>query len=79
MVAPAPMPLPWRQSREADLWLRVDPAKAVRGFAQTYSEQAGEEALLRALLAERDGRREAAGFWLRVYEGWQQREKAAAV
>lgn len=72
------MPLPWRHSHEADLWLRLDPAKALRVLAQSYREQAGEEALLRAWLAERDGRREAAGFWLRVYEGVRRHREVAA-
>ncbi len=73
------MPLPWRHSREADLWLRLDPAKALRVLGQSHGAQAGEEALLRAWLAERDGRREAAGFWLRVYEGWRRQwERATA-
>jgi hypothetical protein len=73
------MPLPWRHSREADLWLRLDPARALRVLAQSYREQAGEEALLRAWLAEREGRREAVLFWLRVYEASRgQQENAAA-
>ena len=73
------MPLPWKHSREADLWLRLDPAKALRVLGQGHGGQAGEEALLRAYLAERDGRRAAVLFWLRVYEGWRrQRERATA-
>ena len=73
------MPLPWRHSREADLWLRLDPAKALRVLRQSHGAQAGEEALLRAWLAERDGRPAAAGFWLRVYEGWRRQGERTTV
>ncbi|KAB0266593.1 hypothetical protein [Microvirga brassicacearum] len=71
------MSLPWKRSREADLWLRLNPAKALRVLAQGHG-QAGEEALLRAWLAERDGRREAVLFWLRVYEASRGRQENAA-
>jgi len=46
----------------------IHPAEAARVLAQCYAERAGEEALFRALIAERDLNSPQARFWIRVYE-----------
>lgn len=64
------MPRPsrsWKRSREADLWLSLDPDEAGRVVAGAYGANAGAEVLLRAFLGERDCNRTAARFWIAVY------------
>ena len=43
------------------------PERAAQVLIQSYAELAGEEALFRALLAERDRDRQKARFWIGVY------------
>ncbi len=46
----------------------VNPESAVTFLRKTHGPQAGQEALIRAFLAERQHHREAARYWLGVYE-----------
>ncbi len=46
---------------------KMNPEEAVTVLRQAYAELAGEEALFRALLAERDLNRKSARFWIGVY------------
>lgn len=48
--------------------IKVDPDDAANVLMRCYSAQAGEEALLRALFAERDVKAELASFWVGVYQ-----------
>lgn len=61
------MPTSWKHTRDAKLWLRLEPAKAGRVLVGCYGAAAGEESLLRAFLAERDRDRATVLFWIRVY------------
>ena len=44
------------------------PEQVANILLQSYSDAAGEEALFRALLAERDRNGQKARYWIRVYE-----------
>eukprot|EP00439_Symbiodinium_sp_Y106_P090000 s1_g2536.t1 len=46
----------------------VNPETAVTFLRKTHGPQAGQEALMRALMAERQHHRTAARYWLEVYE-----------
>jgi ABC-type proline/glycine betaine transport system substrate-binding protein len=46
----------------------VNPARAVSFLRKTHGPHAGQEALMRALMAERQHHRTAARYWLDVYE-----------
>lgn len=48
--------------------IKVYPDDAANVLMRCYSAQAGEEALLRALFAERDVKAELATFWVGVYQ-----------
>lgn len=45
----------------------VNPARAVSFLRKTHGAHAGQEALMRALMAERQHHRAAARYWLDVY------------
>lgn len=54
--------------RDRHAWhTAMHPEEAARGLVQVYADLAGEEALFRALLAERDLKHEQARFWVGVY------------
>jgi hypothetical protein len=59
--------LSWKRSRQAALWRRLEPAKAMRVMADCYGDGAGAEILLRAFLEERDMNPDGVRFWLSVY------------
>ena len=61
-------PRSWKRSREARLWRSLRPRQAARVLAGSHGERAGEEALLRAMLAERDRDPEGVWFWIGVFE-----------
>ncbi|WOF73638.1 hypothetical protein QMT40_001271 [Parvibaculaceae bacterium PLY_AMNH_Bact1] len=46
----------------------VNPERAVDFLRKTHGPHAGQEALMRALMAERQHHRAAARYWLDVYE-----------
>ena len=47
---------------------RLEPDDAANVLMRIYSAQAREEALLRALLAERDAKADLASFWAGVFQ-----------
>ena len=55
-------------ARIQDALTHVNPARAVSFLRKTHGPHAGQEALMRALLAERQHHRTAALYWLDVYE-----------
>jgi len=50
-----------------DALARVSPERAVKFLTKTHGGQAGEEALMRALICERQLHHNAARFWLGIY------------
>ena len=53
---------------DSDAVGEVSIGEAAQVLAHSYANRAGEEALFRALLAERDLNEAGASFWMRVYE-----------
>jgi len=47
----------------------VNPERAVEFLRKTHGPHAGQEALMRALMAERQHHRAAASYWLEVVYG----------
>ena len=60
-------PIIRKDTRSTDLWRDLSPHDAVCALVQAYGDQAGEEALIRAFIAERNGDRACVLFWLSVY------------
>ena len=58
----------WIRSRDAALWRNLHAVDAAGVLASSYGPLAAEEALFRALLAERDMDGEGAAFWITVYQ-----------
>ncbi|MBL4863881.1 MAG: hypothetical protein JKY63_03160 [Rhodobiaceae bacterium] len=52
---------------EMDALAHVSPALAKKFLTKTHGDQAGEEALMRALICERQLHHNAARFWLGIY------------
>lgn len=55
------------EPRESSLWRSLSPNEAASVLLRVHETQAGEEALFRAFLAERDMESLRAGFWVQVY------------
>ena len=57
-----------RQTGDRGWNIAVRPDEAAEVLMQSYADTAGEEALFRALLAERDRDRQTVRFWITVYQ-----------
>ena len=55
-------------NHDSDADREISIGDAAQVLAHSYANRAGEEALFRALLAERDMNEVCACFWMRVYD-----------